>query len=104
MKVDLKKVLGWCCFFLILVTFASGLALMVISSYYLFIGSGEGEIKLVIKVLGEATGINGHLVIFLVGAALLVVSLGYSLKVLNQAAKLGLLKLSNLIQYFSPWH
>lgn len=72
----IKLIFGSCCFFLNLVALLSGVAL--ISKTLPFIG--EGEASAVVKILGEISGVNGHVVGLFLGVAIVFASLMYSHK------------------------
>ncbi len=102
MSVDFRKMTGWLFFFMVLAAFLTGLILVGIGVYLLFSTGGEGTINLVVENIGEATGINGHLVIFLIGVILILIPVSFVLKAFNEAIKHGLFDLIKFIKYFSP--
>ncbi len=64
-------------------------------------GNGQGGIKLVVQGIGEITGINGQLVVFIAGVAMVLAALGYALKAYKEAVHYeGGLK--DTVRHFAP--
>lgn len=63
---------------LLVVLFGAGLTCMGVIQ--LGSDSGEGKIKVILKVIGEISGVNGRLVVILAGVAMILLALGYALK------------------------
>jgi hypothetical protein len=105
-----KLVLGILFFLVDLAVFVVGGCLLLIGIGLLGHGTGAGDIKVVISKIGEISGINGQLVVFLTGAAMILISLAYALKAYTAAAaeaaaaahKVGRQILQDTIQFFNP--
>ena len=99
--MDRKLVLG-AFFFLV------DLAVLIIGTIIIFTGigllghgSGEGGIKVVLEKIGEITGINGQLVVFLAGVLMVIAALGYALKAYQEALRFER-GLTDTIRHFAP--
>jgi hypothetical protein len=64
-------------------------------------GKGKVESKSCSRRLGEITGINGQLVVFLAGVAMVVAALGYALKAYQEALRFEH-GLKDAIRHFAP--
>jgi hypothetical protein len=82
-----KTLIGILFFLVDLAVLVLGIILCATGIGLLGSGSGEGGIKLVVKELGEITGVNGQLVVFVVGALMALAALGYALKAYQEAAR-----------------
>lgn len=97
----MKTVIGILFFFVDLAVLVLGAFLCLTGIGLLGSGSGEGGIKLVVKAIGEITGVNGQLVVFIVGALLVLAALGYALKAYKEAVRFeGGLK--DTLRHFAP--
>jgi|SRR5713101_1000958 len=62
---------------------------------------GEGGIKLIVKKLGEVSGMNGSALILAAGVAMVLAALGYALKAYQEAVRHeGGLK--DTVRHFAP--
>jgi uncharacterized membrane protein (DUF373 family) len=66
---------------------AFGMVLTLIGVGLLGQSSGEGGIKVVIRTVGEITGINGQLLLTLAGVVIVLSVVGYTLKALTESMK-----------------
>ena len=65
-------------------------------------GVGEGGISVISKALGEITGINGQLVIFLAGIFMVMSALGYARKAFQEARQYETSTIQDTVRHFSP--
>ena len=63
---------------------------------------GEGGISVISKALGEITGINGQLVIFLAGIFMVMSALGYARKAFQEARQYETPTIQDTVRHFSP--
>lgn len=98
--MDMKLVSGILFFLMDVVTFAVGLVLVSIGIGLISDG-GEGGIKLVIQKVGEITGINGQMVIFLAGVGFVLSAVGYARKAYQEAIRYER-GLKDTVRHFSP--
>jgi hypothetical protein len=87
MENKMKLAAGIFLFIMDVVAFAFGIVLILTGVGVVTSQGGEGNIEVVIDKIGKITGINGNLVIFLAGIALVLVSVTYALKAFKEAAK-----------------
>ena len=83
----MKTLIGILFFLVDLTVLVLGAVLCATGIGLLGSGSGEGGIKLVVKAVGEITGVNGQLVVFIVGALMVLAALGYALKAYQEAVR-----------------
>ena len=102
MKIDAKLVAGVLFFLMNLATFILGVVLLFTGLGFVGSDGGEGGIHLVVKKVGEITGINGHMVVFLAGIAMILAAVGYARKAYQEARAFegGL---PDTIRHFSPF-
>jgi hypothetical protein len=98
---ELKTMIGLLFFLVDLAVLVLGALLIGTGVGLLGSGSGEGGIRLVVKEIGEITGINGQLVVFIAGVLLVLAALGYALKAYKEAAQFeGGFK--DTVRHFAP--
>jgi|SRR5713101_4828763 len=73
--MDAKLVIGVLFFLIDFAVFLVGTLLALVGIGFLGSGTGEGAIKVVVTKVGEISGINGQLVVFLTGAVMILASL-----------------------------
>ena len=96
------KLLFGIVFFLIdFAAFAFGVLLSLIGLGLLGEGTGEGNIKLIVENIGEISGINGQLVVLVLGVIIVAAALGYASKAFIEAIKYEH-GLKDTIQHFNP--
>jgi hypothetical protein len=99
----MKTVLGLLFCFIALATLFLGFILIGLS--LLSNNISEGSIEIILENIGKITHINGQLVVFIIGAVLVVFALGYTSKTLLQFAQISKPYIKNLktfIRLFNP--
>ena len=94
-------------FFGILI-FLADLVVLAMGAYltlagFSVVGSGQGNIKIVIQQIGEISGINGHVAVGIIGALLMVVSVILALKAFNESkARVGKVTAKGVLKGIVP--
>lgn len=101
MKYDMKFFTGVFFFLMDLLAFVVGVWLMSSGLGLLGGGSGEGNISIIVDQVGQITGVNGRLVVFIAGFALVLASVGYARKAYQEARALEH-GLKDTVRHFSP--
>ena len=97
----MKKLFGIVFFIIDLGAFLFGVTLAIIGLGLIGDGTGEGSISVILENIGEISGINGQLLVFLAGVFVIAASLGYASKAVMEAIRYeGGLKDS--IEHFNP--
>jgi len=99
--MDAKLVIGLLFFLIDASVFVVGTLFALIGVGLLGSSTGEGAIKVVVEKIGEISGINGQLVVFLTGAAMILASLGYALKAYHEAIQHER-GLKDSVRHFAP--
>jgi hypothetical protein len=85
--MNAKTIIGFMFFLVDVLVLITGAAALYAGIHSLGTESGEGGIKVVVTKLGQLTGINGSLLVILIGAAMVVAALGYALKAYQEAVR-----------------
>jgi phosphohistidine phosphatase SixA len=101
MKYDMKFFTGVFFFLMDLLAFVVGIWLLWAGLRLLGGGGGEGKISIVVNQIGQMTGVNGTIVVFVAGLALVLAAVGYARKAYQEARAFegGL---PDTIRHFSP--
>ncbi len=101
MKYDMKFWTGSLLCIVDVVVLGLGIWLLTVGLGLLGGGTGEGGISIIVEQIGEISNVNGRLVVFLSGLALVLASLGYARKAYQEAKTLerGFV---DTVRHFSP--
>lgn len=102
MNLDLKLVSGIFFFGIDLAVFLIGSLLLWIGVNLISSDGSQGTISLIVKEVGEITGINGSVVVLLVGFCLVCLAVSYALKAYQAALEAAANELPDMIKHFSP--
>ena len=94
----IKLIFGACCFSVNLVALITGVILIFKCLPFI----GEGEASVVVKVLGEITGVNGYAVGLFLGVAIVFVSLMYTHKSYQEDLRYESPSFGDLIRHHAP--
>ena len=83
----MKTVIGWLFCVVDIIVLGLGVTLVFVGLGLLGSGTGQGTINIILENLGEITGINGHLVVFLAGVLIAAAALGYAGKAFKSAVQ-----------------
>jgi hypothetical protein len=90
--------------------FLADIAVFVMGVYLTLAGltllgpdTGAGTISIVIQRIGEIRGVNGHVVVFVAGVTMMIVSVILALQAFKESkAKLGRVSAKGVIHYIVP--
>jgi hypothetical protein len=100
-NMNAKTLIGFLFFLVDIIVLALGGFCLYVGVQALGADGGDGNIKLVVKKLGEISGINGNALVLVAGVAMILSALGYALKAYQEAVRQeGGLK--DTVRHFAP--
>ena len=97
----MKTLVGTFFFAMDLIALMFGVLLAVVGIGLVGEGTGEGSIEIIIKNIGQLTGVNGQLLVFIAGVFLILASLGYASKAFVEAIRYES-GAKDIIKHFHP--
>ena len=94
----IKLIFGSCCFLLNLAALISAFVLIFKSLPFI----GEGQASAVVRILGEISGVNGHVVGLFLGVAIVFVSLMYSHKSYQETLQFETRSFGDFVRHHAP--